>query len=502
MLGRYIDWGNPLADHPLNNSIVEGWLPGGPTFGAEKLFGLKRVSDGTLTNSPSWGGGVGGFGSLTFTAGGSEYVNFGTGSVFDQTDAVTLELCVTFTASQSDRFHFGRGFNGAQRYGLLNIGETSQNIGFGFYDGSWHVASDATALSSRVGSRLHVVGTYDRANLRVYVNGVQAGSTAETAAMPSGGTNYLGIGNVVGWITSQGMVVEAAAHFGSALPATTVAGRYEHWLRTGTPHPLRRYSRKVISFGSATGGGGTFTGSGAVTVGAATASGSATFTKPTYSGSGAATVGATTASGAGTFTKPTYSGTGAATVGAATAAGAGTFTKPTYSGAGAVTIGAATAAGTGVFANAVYTGAGAATVGAATTSGSGTFTKPTYSGVGAATVGPATTAGAGTFTGTTYTGSGAVTVGRATAAGVGTFTKPTYSGVGAATTGGTTASGSGIFNTDFFTGVGSVTVGPATASGVGGFTPPPDAPFVLTYYRLKNYFPMPGGSPKASRGRR
>lgn len=88
-----------------------------------------------------------------------------------------------------------------------------------------------------------------------------------------------------------------------------------------------------------------------------------------------------TVSGSATHVRPTYTGTAAVTVGAATCAGTALFASGVFSASAAVTVGAATASGTATFTAPVYTGTAAVTIGAATCSAAATFTA------GAETVG-------------------------------------------------------------------------------------------------------------------
>ena len=219
-------------------------------------------------------------------------------------------------------------------------------------------------------------------------------------------------------------------------------------------------------------GASVFTASGALTVGAATASASASHTTPTYTASATLTIGAATASGSGTFSAGTKTASGTLTMGAATAAGSATFTPPVYTGSGAVTVGKATCAGSGTVTNPVYTASGAVSAGPATASGSATFSPGTKTATGAVSAGPATASGSATFSAGTKTATGALTIGRATCAGSGSVTNPTYTASGAVTVGGATLSGSAIFATVVYQASGAVTVGKATASGSATFTSP------------------------------
>jgi len=116
----------------------------------------------------------------------------------------------------------------------------------------------------------------------------------------------------------------------------------------------------------------------------------------TYSGSGAATAGAATASGSGTFGPDTSTASGSATAGSATAAGTGTF-LPLRTGTGAATIGAATASGSGTF-NVFFTGSAALDTPAATAIGIGFYSAASLGfGSAALVTPPFEITGTGTF---------------------------------------------------------------------------------------------------------
>ncbi len=250
--GQPVEW-----DHPLNAGRLAWWLVragGHPSyFGGPKLFDLCKLRsggprDGVLNGPPLWGsgplaGGVtfpGGWGAMTFTVSSANYLNCGTGGWAGLTNAVTLWLRVQYINSTNDRLHFGRGYDGSNApFVIANISETGGNIGFGFYDGSWHTAADPAAMNTS-GRVYDVVGTYDRANLRLYLDGVQVASTAETAALPAG-TGSLVFGNMPGWISSQGMRVAGGSVWNRALTASQVAQHCD-LARRGFPGALRRQS--------------------------------------------------------------------------------------------------------------------------------------------------------------------------------------------------------------------------------------------------------------------
>lgn len=178
-------------------------------------------------------------------------------------------------------------------------------------------------------------------------------------------------------------------------------------------------------------GTATYTATGALQVGPATASGSATFTKPTYTGSGTLVVGAATVSGSATFAVFTYTATGALTTVPAVLSGSATFTKPTYTATGALVAPAVTASGSATFTKPTYSATGALSVPPVAASGAALFTRPTYTGTGTLSVAPATASGSAIFAAQVVVASG-VLLGPATVlAGTAAFTLPTRTASGA-----------------------------------------------------------------------
>jgi hypothetical protein len=146
---------------------------------------------------------------------------------------------------------------------------------------------------------------------------------------------------------------------------------------------------------------GTVTGSGAITLGAISASGAATFLDDA---SGAITLGSIATTGEGTFTA---SASGAVTLGAISASGSGTFTA---SASGSITLGTIETSGTGKF---LASSSGSITLGAISASGSA-FSGCTAA--GAVALGSLEASGTGTFL---ATATGDVTLGSIDAAGSG-----------------------------------------------------------------------------------
>lgn len=156
----------------------------------------------------------------------------------------------------------------------------------------------------------------------------------------------------------------------------------------------------IATFKGASGGGGTVTGTGAVTLGAVTVAGTA---EREITSTGAITLGTIVVSGAGAGT---VSGTGAITLGPITVAGTGEREITDTGGAVDLSLPAITISGSGTVSGAgTVTGTGAITLGAVTVSGSGTRAT---NATGAITLGALQLAAQGLLV---IDGTGAITLG-------------------------------------------------------------------------------------------
>lgn len=141
-------------------------------------------------------------------------------------NTITVEVWIQPTAAGvvGSREIVCRDFNGSGGTGSqwrirLNAGKPEALL--------WHpaltVITAATALT--VGSTYHIVFTYDGANMRLYVNGSQVASSAQTGNITTGQPITFGcLGNAVSE-TWNGPIDEVAV-YGTALSSTRIAAHY------------------------------------------------------------------------------------------------------------------------------------------------------------------------------------------------------------------------------------------------------------------------------------
>lgn len=326
--------------------------------------------------------------------------------------------------------------------------------------------SDATYFSLRISAareyrRLSVI------QVRSTVGSITLGSSNQNQSTDVGSVSF-NTNNVVG--NSGALLVGGAATYndtgavnnftGDSAGATsfnTAASYLKSFYRViGSPGSQGftgqfvgpdSYAAVVLEFRE---GGGTVTGSGAITVSPATLSGAGAVTRK---GTGSISIGAITLSGSGNVGRK---GTGAITVGATQLAGAG---ARVIAGTGSITAPAAEVAGTG---ERHIEGAGALQLAAAELSGSGLREG---TGSGDIEIQPVEVAGSGAVSGAN-TGSGALLLDEVVVAGSGirqiigagsiTFDPAQVAGTG-------TASGE-------IAGVGAITLDPVQLAGAGTIT--------------------------------
>lgn len=249
MLGKYLDLGNPVADHPLNQSLVSWWLPLPNNSGGSRLFDLRGGNHGTLTSGPTWTAGPNGFGAVQFD-GSNDYVDLGNAPQLEITGHLTLAAFVRTTdlsgyrellqcaqgGSPFNGYGFGTGSNG-NKFGYWQNGFSDwQNSGTDCKDDKYHLWTV----------------TVDSATGSFYLDGRPDGTFSAGSRSASGQQKSIGAGaNVPRYLACK---LGCLWVYSRALSASEVAGLYDQTLR-GHPDTLRRWTPRVWSFGTAGGGG-------------------------------------------------------------------------------------------------------------------------------------------------------------------------------------------------------------------------------------------------------
>lgn len=139
-------------------------------------------NNGTLSGNPIWtaAGKIGGALNLD---GVDDYVDCGNGASLNITDAVTLSAWIK-PGDVGNGEHNPFVAKGDQSYSLKH--NTANTLEFFVYDaGAWYAVNSAVLDSNFNGAWHHVAGTYDGAQLKLYVDGVLVASRLRTGAIAS-----------------------------------------------------------------------------------------------------------------------------------------------------------------------------------------------------------------------------------------------------------------------------------------------------------------------------
>jgi hypothetical protein len=254
--GQPVNWASPL-----NRGLVSWWMaiPQGAHFGGARLLDLCGKNHGTLSAAPVWGSAVGrhgGHGRLNFVGGSAQGVNCGTSAEFTINNALTIALWfrpqVTTRGDIITKWQNGGSADDA--FNLL-YGLTSGKPQFFVASGSGASANSGVGSTAMaVGTWYHICGTYDGANVRVFLNGVQEASAAATLTMPTAGTRtvWLGRNNHTDGYTSGD--IDSVRIYNRALLVSEIAAVLAEE-RSGYPTTLNRIRLPLVGEAGAAPGG-------------------------------------------------------------------------------------------------------------------------------------------------------------------------------------------------------------------------------------------------------
>lgn len=235
LLGRGIDLGKPVSDHPLNRGLISWWMPISESSKGKTLFDIAGTNHGSFVNNPGWTGAPHGFPALRFNNNASaRYVNIGSPSSLYLTTNFTVwcwfrqEAIGTGTANLSGlvcRYNVP----GAGSYSLRLSSSTLQFAGNGSVTGgSVPIKRWSLAVASVSGS-----------TATLYVNGVQTASgNPSLSASKSPMQVTIGVDYLASPRYFDGEIGSAAIS-SRALSGSEVAELYKQCL-TGYPDLLRR----------------------------------------------------------------------------------------------------------------------------------------------------------------------------------------------------------------------------------------------------------------------
>lgn len=191
-----IDWIQPVNwDHPLNRGLVAWYLaiqnqPGWKSGQWLDLTDPVHGNHGTLTNmdpATDWvsSSRPGGFGALEFN--GAKHVDCGTDMSL-QPSGVLLTIEAWFKTSSATNQTIAGNYSASSAGGYMLQVDSPGNVRFSL-DTSSGFTNLIVATGSNDGEWHHAAGTYDGAAMRVFVDGLQSGSTSKTGTIDYNGAN-------------------------------------------------------------------------------------------------------------------------------------------------------------------------------------------------------------------------------------------------------------------------------------------------------------------------
>ena len=151
-----------------------------------------------------------------------DYINCGNDTMLNPTDAITVELWAKVDGVAMGESLYAPMIRRNNTYLLrADKGTIGVNFNFFIYYGTGWEPGAYSISQFAFGVWYHVVGTYDRQHVKIYVNGKLKGSSNRTDAMPSTENNV-----VVGFWSSnyfQGLIDEVRI-YNRALSAEEVQG--------------------------------------------------------------------------------------------------------------------------------------------------------------------------------------------------------------------------------------------------------------------------------------
>jgi hypothetical protein len=190
-------------------------------------------NDGTLYNEsvicsggdcPTWIDGK--YGSALSFDGANDYVNVGTGSGLDLTEAFTLEMWYKPISIQTGtKTIVGRGLTTSDVGGYAIKIEDGKFRGY-FYDSSWHY-TPLSSITASPGTWYHIVLTYDKANLKLYLNGNLDSSTQFTSPVNAPTNAVLNFGRWTNGSQYTNGIIDELKIYSRALTGREVKENYD-----------------------------------------------------------------------------------------------------------------------------------------------------------------------------------------------------------------------------------------------------------------------------------
>lgn len=162
------------------DSSLVGWWPLDEGAGATAGDSSGLGNNGTLQGSPTWVAGIAGS-ALLFD--GTNYVRIGDQASLEGMSQVTVEAWIQTESPALNRVVFSKWYAGSRSY-ALRFSDPSVGLARWATLGTGETNSESTSLLNGVPAAWrHVMGTYDGATQRLYVDTVLEDSDAQTGAI-------------------------------------------------------------------------------------------------------------------------------------------------------------------------------------------------------------------------------------------------------------------------------------------------------------------------------
>lgn len=252
-----IDIGQPVNwSAGLNYGLVSWWLAinQGPYFGSTRFLDLCNRNHGTLTNGPTWGGArgrPGGWGALSFD-GSDDHVEVSSSDSLSSGFSIALWIRAGVASGVTDAKRQVLSHGGVNEYIACEWSDTNSSYSGAWYmngGGSYPVAKWTSTLAADTWH--HIGATWNATTLRVFVNGLEENSTANSTfgviSTPWLQLNGLGSGR------KFACQMDDVVIYSRALSASEMLARYNA-SRTGYQNELnwrRRYTVFDVGGGAA-----------------------------------------------------------------------------------------------------------------------------------------------------------------------------------------------------------------------------------------------------------
>jgi flagellin-like protein len=160
---------------------------------------------------------------LSFNGGAGDYVDFGNDSSLDITNAFTIAVWIKLNTILWDRNIVAKW--NPEQY-ILKVESDDNSIKLVTFDGTAYHTAQTPANSALIGEWMYLVGTYDGNILRMYIDGVQTGTTP-SAPNPRSTNSKVYIGKLEGSTSSINGTIDEVRIYNRSLSEEEILNNWE-----------------------------------------------------------------------------------------------------------------------------------------------------------------------------------------------------------------------------------------------------------------------------------